>query len=338
MLVNMPEFPDLAIHAGRQLCEELLEPLQDTFGRIHIRSAYRSPEVNDFGNRNKLNCASNAANYGHHIWDYRDKNGHIGATACIVVPWLVDRIERGGSWQEMAWWIHDHLPYSSLYFFSRLAAFNIRWCESPERWIKSYAEPKGTLTAPGMSNHAGSHTALYPGFPRFVKPGHVVQALGSPNEQASPAPNMPPKVAKQGKNQGNPVTVAVASVIAPSVLQKASNDNLHITAAMRGSGKIKYRAIQANYLWRKVNTHHSLENAIDGPKGAKALLSGKLEPQCSQYGEARFVLVWQEGASEGCVLTRRNGAFRLATLPVDELEVFDRTGGASEQVLGKLFA
>ncbi len=61
-LRNIPDDPDLAIAAGRRLCEELLEPLQATFGRLAIRSAYRSPEVNDFGNRNGLNCASNTAN------------------------------------------------------------------------------------------------------------------------------------------------------------------------------------------------------------------------------------------------------------------------------------
>lgn len=52
---NVPDDSDLAIAAGRKLCEELLEPLQDTFGRIAIRSAYRSCEVNGFGNANKLN-------------------------------------------------------------------------------------------------------------------------------------------------------------------------------------------------------------------------------------------------------------------------------------------
>ena len=39
---NIPDDPDLAIKAGTKLCEELLEPLQETFGRIEIRSAYRS--------------------------------------------------------------------------------------------------------------------------------------------------------------------------------------------------------------------------------------------------------------------------------------------------------
>src|SRR3954466_5487545 len=46
---NLPDDPELAIEAGKMLCETLLEPLQARFGRISIRSAYRSPEVNRFG-------------------------------------------------------------------------------------------------------------------------------------------------------------------------------------------------------------------------------------------------------------------------------------------------
>lgn len=87
----------------------------------------------------------------------------MGATACIVVPALVDHADRGGSWTAMAWWIHDHLPYSHLQFFPRLLAFNIRWREAPERVIKSYVAPKGTLTRPGMDNHSGDHASLYRG-------------------------------------------------------------------------------------------------------------------------------------------------------------------------------
>jgi hypothetical protein len=164
---NVPDDPEAAIEVGRQLCERLLEPLQTTFGRLHVRSGYRSPTVNEFGNRNALNCASNEANFAGHIWDRPNDRGR-GATACIVVPWLVDYIERGGRWTDMAWWIHDHLPYSSLYFFPKLAAFNISWHEQPLRRIDSYAAPKGCLTKPGMANHGSSHAAEYAGFPTLA--------------------------------------------------------------------------------------------------------------------------------------------------------------------------
>src|ERR1700674_3734859 len=55
---GIPDAPDLAIAAGRKLCEQLLEPLQAPFGRLAIRSGYRAPAVNEFGNRHGLSCAS----------------------------------------------------------------------------------------------------------------------------------------------------------------------------------------------------------------------------------------------------------------------------------------
>ncbi|WP_144293716.1 hypothetical protein [Rhodoligotrophos appendicifer] len=164
-IANIPDDPDLAIAAGRRLCEDLLEPLQASFGRLAIRSAYRSCAVNGFGNDHDLNCASNENNYAHHIWDRRDAQGCMGATACVVVPWFAARYSEGADWREMAWWIHDHLPYSTLAFFPKLAAFNINWHEQPERRIDSYVAPKGCLTKPGMENHEGSHANWYEGFP-----------------------------------------------------------------------------------------------------------------------------------------------------------------------------
>ena len=160
---NIPDNPDLAIKAGERLCQDLLEPLQDKFGRVSVRSAYRSPSVNKFGNDNNLSCARNEANYGDHIWDVRDANGHMGATATVVVNSFIPYYERTGDWPALAWWIHDHLPYSTLYFFPKLAAFNINWHEAPKRRIDSYVKPRGCLTKPGMANHGGSHGEFYEG-------------------------------------------------------------------------------------------------------------------------------------------------------------------------------
>ena len=167
---NVPDDPDLAIAPGMRLCEELLEPLQDAFGRIAIRSAYRSAEVNGFGNemqrrgRAGYTCSSNERTYANHIWDRRDADGYMGATACIIVPSFWDRFssEEGG-WTRLAWWIHDHLPYSSLCFFPKYWAFNIAWHEQPARRIDSYVAPKGCLTRPGLPNHEGPHEVEWRG-------------------------------------------------------------------------------------------------------------------------------------------------------------------------------
>jgi hypothetical protein len=143
---NIPDDPDLALETGRMLCRELLDPMVETFGPIAVRSAYRSSDLNRFGNENKLNCARNDANYGHHIWDQLDR-GMKGAGASIVVPWFADQYDAGRDWRDLAWWIHDHLPFSHLWFFPKLAAFNISWREVPKREISSYIAPKGKLLA-----------------------------------------------------------------------------------------------------------------------------------------------------------------------------------------------
>lgn len=159
---NLPDDPDLAIAAGKRLCGELLEPLQARFGRISVRSAYRSPEVNHFGNVNKLNCGSNEGNFAGHIWDRRDAAGRMGATACVVVNRFVPYYERTGDWEAMAWWIHDHLPYSDMEFFPHFAAFNLQWREDPVRTISSFIPPRrGRLTAPGKPDWSGRHEGNY---------------------------------------------------------------------------------------------------------------------------------------------------------------------------------
>jgi hypothetical protein len=166
-LPNLPANPALAVEVGSMLCQTLLEPLQATFGRIAIRSAYRSPQVNAFGNAHKLSCASNHFDRARHIWDMQDDLGK-GAMTTIVVPWFIERYEAGQSWTAMGWWIHDHLPYSELQFFPRLAAFNISWHEVPRKTIRSFVPPRGLLTAPSFANFAGLHARAYPGFPRLV--------------------------------------------------------------------------------------------------------------------------------------------------------------------------
>lgn len=160
---NIPDDPDLAIAAGTRLCEELLEPLWDRFGRISIRSAFRSAAVNDYGNTHNLNCSRNEKNFAGHIWDRRDANGRMGATASIVVHAVLPYYERTGHWEAIAWWVHDHLPYADMEFFPKLCAFNIQWKEGPpSRRIYSFIPPRrGLLTKPGMPNHEGSHESEY---------------------------------------------------------------------------------------------------------------------------------------------------------------------------------
>lgn len=162
---NVPENPDLAIENGKSLCVELLEPLQATFGRVAIRSAYRSPTINALGNEKGDNCGSNESNYAGHIWDRLDGDKKRGAMACVVLPWFADRYEAGADWRALAYWIHNHLAYSQLQFFPKLCAFNIGWHETPKREIYSYIAPKGLLLRGEPPNPA--YAEFYKGFPEL---------------------------------------------------------------------------------------------------------------------------------------------------------------------------
>lgn len=163
---NIPDNPDLAIEVGKVLCEQLLEPLQDTFGHLAIRSAYRSIEVNQLGNDKKLGCGSNESNYAAHIWDRKDAQGNKGAMACVVIPWFTTRYQAGADWRSLAYWIHDHLPYNELQFFPNLCAFNIGWRENSMQTIYSYIKPTGLLLNDGTSEK-GKHAFLYKDFPLY---------------------------------------------------------------------------------------------------------------------------------------------------------------------------
>ncbi len=179
-LQNIPDNPDLAIANGRAFCTELLDPLEETFGRVAVRSGYRSATLNRFGNENGLNCARNDYPEECHIWDLNEGESRI-AGASVVIPWFADQWEAGRDWRDLAWWVHDHLPYSEMWFFPKLCAFNLSWRPEPWRKISSYIAPKGTLLARGAAPNEGlaARQARYGDFPAFRgRPGPAVPSVG----------------------------------------------------------------------------------------------------------------------------------------------------------------
>jgi len=167
---NIPDDPDLAIESGRALCENLLEPLREKFGRISIRSAYRNREVARVCNERGHNCAKPESEYAEHIWDRRDAEGFMGAMTTVIVHAFIPYYQRTRHWEAMAWWVHDHLPYSTMLFFPKFAAFNLGWREVPKLRIRSFIPPRrGVLTKPGMANQTGSHAPEYAEFLRSLE-------------------------------------------------------------------------------------------------------------------------------------------------------------------------
>lgn len=165
---NLPDDPDLVIETGSAFCQTLLDPLEETFGRVAVRSGYRSAALNQFGNENKLNCARNDNPLECHIWDWGRGSARV-AGASIVIPWFADQYDKGRDWRDLAWWMHDHLPYSEIWFFPKLCAFNLVWRPEPQRTISSYIAPRGKLVAAGATpdESLSERQARYADFPAF---------------------------------------------------------------------------------------------------------------------------------------------------------------------------
>ena len=168
---NIPEDPDLAIAAGMQLCKELLEPLQkDLWTPGVFARAIARPQVTKFcgkcpGAWRRRRAITPPITSG----TCAIRNGTDGGerpASSFHGSWSVTA--KGADWRGLAWWIHDHLPYSHLEFYSKVAAFNIQWREEPARRIDSFISPRGCLTKPGMANHQGYHSRWYEGFPEIV--------------------------------------------------------------------------------------------------------------------------------------------------------------------------
>ena len=118
------------------------------------------------GGKPGYNCSTNQSSWAGYIWDKPDNRGLLGATTCVTVPAFIYRHSHLGDWTKLAWWIHDHLPYSSLCFFPVNFAFNIRWREIPVRRIDSYVAPRGCLTKPCMANHQRTQESEWRGITR----------------------------------------------------------------------------------------------------------------------------------------------------------------------------
>ena len=160
-LRNVPSTPDLAVRNGRMLASSCWSRCRPPSG-ASIRSATARPRSTTWANRNNLNCASNEEELRAPIWDQPDANGQHGAMACIVVPWLVDYMQKAAPGQPWPGGFTTTCPYASLYFFA-VGAFNIGWHEAPERRIDSYAPPKGCLTRRAWLTMAARMPANTPG-------------------------------------------------------------------------------------------------------------------------------------------------------------------------------
>lgn len=104
-------------------------------------------------------------------------------------------------------------------------------------------------------------------------------------------------------------------------------------------GLIRYRAVHDLSLWRKVNSHKSIEAALYGRDGARGLFAGKVRISYETHGTPRYVVVWQEGATAGTVARpgKNAGEIETASIPTADIERFESAGQASQSALAGYF-
>ena len=105
---------------------------------------------------------------------------------------------------------------------------------------------------------------------------------------------------------------------------------------------IKYRAVHAKNSWRKVGNHRSLDKAVDGPDGAKALLlrQGRISKKWIEYGAPSCVFVWEEGKQQGQAFRLspgKVGEVQTVTIPIDQILMHEVNGGCSESDIKHYF-
>lgn len=105
---------------------------------------------------------------------------------------------------------------------------------------------------------------------------------------------------------------------------------------------IKFRAIHTTRPWRKAR-HSSLQNAIDGPDGAKNLLRqiGRVGKKWLEYGPVSCIFVWDEDHDSGYAFRLEPGstyAVQRTTVPLHLLDRHEQEKGCSPSEIEAYFS
>lgn len=105
---------------------------------------------------------------------------------------------------------------------------------------------------------------------------------------------------------------------------------------------IRYRAVHTSSPWRKVQIHKTLENAIDGKDGAKALLlrKGRVGEKWEQYGRPLCVFVWDSAKSAGYLLRLspdNSAEIQMVELPIETILWHEARESCSETEVKEYF-
>lgn len=140
---NFPERPDEVIHAGKQLCQQLLEPILAQFGRFAITYGYQSRQSMDYDLVAAGKFTGPRSSCPHH-WD-RQTFGHEVYARVDILPFCVE--DGQVAKYEFGHWLMHNLDVDLCMCWTRSNVFCLTVSPLPRRcWIQwgrpGLGEPK----------------------------------------------------------------------------------------------------------------------------------------------------------------------------------------------------
>lgn len=161
-LTNYPEHPELVITAGKALCDQLLEPILQRFGRFAVTFGYQSREGVEADDPT-LSPTSSCP----HNWDRKSWGEDVYARVDIL-PFCVE--DGDISKYEFARWLMHNLDIDLLMQWTRSNVFCLTISPRPRRvWIE-WGNP--ALGEPRQKRFMGAHywQDVYPYLPESERP------------------------------------------------------------------------------------------------------------------------------------------------------------------------
>jgi hypothetical protein len=140
-LPNLPSDPEMVIRAGTALCETVLEPLTEQFGRPAITYGYASKEAIEVG-MSQLERESDPPSSSPHCWDRKSWGDQYYARIDILPLCVEDGLV---SKRDYGRWIMNHLDIDLLMCWEKSNVFCVTINEAAPRrvWLEWTATGQG---------------------------------------------------------------------------------------------------------------------------------------------------------------------------------------------------
>ena len=164
-LSNYPEHPELVIAAARSLCDKILEPVLERFGRFAIVFGYQCRQAIEAGMSKSERLNPRSSNP--HMWD-RQTWGDAVYSRVDILPYCVE--DRLVTKSEFGHWVIQTLDVCLLMTWTRSNVFCITISPKPRRIWTEWGSP--TLGEPRQNVLIGADywQRIYPRLPEHERP------------------------------------------------------------------------------------------------------------------------------------------------------------------------